>query len=111
MRGGGRLPERTLFAHLWRGRGRDGQERALRAAIQGRYKWIGGGPEGTHLYDLLQDPREWVNRKRELPEQAEALRLRYQEFERGCRKLAPEYSELSLDEREVEELKALGYVN
>ena len=109
---GGRdtLPERALFADLWRNPA--GERRSvLRAAIHGRWKRIGGNLEGPQLFDLDADPRELVNLAGAQVEVEADLKKRFAEFEAGAPKLTPEFAESTQDEGTNEELRALGYVN
>jgi choline-sulfatase len=109
---GGRdtLPDRALFADLWRNPG--GERRSvLRATIHGRWKRIGGNAEGPQLFDLEADPRELVNLAGAQPEVEASLKKRFAEFEAAAPKLTPEFAESLQDAGTNEELKALGYVN
>jgi len=105
------LAPRTLFAHLWRGTARDGSERALKAAIQGDWKWIGGDVQGARLFHLPEDPLELVNRARDEPDRVARLRDHYRDFEARCRKYSGKARDTQLDADALESLKALGYVN
>jgi arylsulfatase A-like enzyme len=102
---------RPLFAHLWRGDRKDGSERALKATIDGDWKWIGGDPTGVRLFHLPSDPNELVNRAREEPERVTRLRDLYRAIEGGSRKYAAAGRDVDLDADALENLKALGYVN
>lgn len=104
------LAPRPLFAHLFRGRGKGDRENALRATLEGGWKRIGGGPEGTLLFDLARDPRDQESLTRQQPKLAATLQRRYQAFEARCRKYPPETREVGLDSEAVLNLKALGYV-
>ncbi len=102
---------RALFAHLWRGDRKDGSERALKATVEGDWKWIGGEVTGAQLFNLVEDPGERVNRARAEPERVERLRDLYRSFEARGRKYAGEGRDVDLDADALENLKALGYVN
>lgn len=108
---GAALPPRALFAHLWRGTARDGGERALKAAIEGDWKWIGGDGLGPQLFHVSEDPAELVNRAHEEPERATRLRDRYRDFEARGHRFGVESRDLDLDADALENLRALGYVN
>jgi arylsulfatase A-like enzyme len=103
------LPERVVFADLWKAREGRPEPRA-RAAIRGRYKRLeaAGGP---YLFDLLLDPRETRNRIGLHGREAEELRSALDVFARSARRLEPEYHEVVQDRNTNEELRALGYVN
>lgn len=105
------LAPRPLFAHLWRGPAKGDREQALRATLFAGWKRIGGGPEGTLLFDLARDPHDQESRTREHPEIAQDLQRRSQAFEARCRKLPAETREVGLDSEAAENLRALGYVN
>jgi hypothetical protein len=104
------LPERVIFADLWRPHmGRPAPQ--LKVAIRGRFKRLEGAPGGPHLFDLWQDPLELRNRISVRPQEAEALRGAIARFEAEAPRLEPEFLETVQDEALNEELRALGYVN
>lgn len=104
------LPERALFADLWRNPG--GERRPLlRATIHGRWKRIKGSAEGPLLFDLDADPRDLRNVARDHPAVEADLKRRFAEFEAWAPRLEPAFAESVIDEATNEALKALGYVN
>jgi arylsulfatase A-like enzyme len=104
------LPERSLFADLWRAP--DGQRRSWqRATIRGPWKYIDGMTEGPLLFQLDGDPRDSQNRLGAYPEVAADLQRRFVRFSDQSRKFEPEFEETVQDAETNEELRALGYVN
>lgn len=104
------LPERVLFADLWRARmGRPAPH--LKVAIRGNFKRLEGEPGGPHLFDLWLDPRELRNRISVRSKEAEALRDAIARFEATTPRLEAEFMETVQGQELNEELRALGYVN
>ena len=105
------LPERALYAHLYRQAGLwQAPELRLQALILGNWKYLAGTP-GEELYDMGADPEEAVNRLADARPVADALRLRLAELERGMAGFKPESVSIPLDHETQEKLRALGYVN
>lgn len=101
-----------LYAHLYRDAGHHqrGRETVVEAAIEDRWKWIGGS-EGSFLFELARDPEESVDRSLEKLEISRALEQRYRGFVKGSSKLPGATGTIQLDEESMERLKTLGYVD
>jgi hypothetical protein len=82
----------------------------VEAALDDRWKWV-GGTRGGGLFELPQDRAEVVDRSGSEPRVADALAARYREFATGSPKLAPMAGAVRMDEKTLETLRALGYVN
>jgi arylsulfatase A-like enzyme len=106
------LPERPLYAHLYRQAGLWGatEELRLRALILDNWKYLNGS-SGEELYDMRADPEETNNRLAAARPVADAMRQRLEELERGMAGAPAESVSLPLDPETQEKLRALGYVN
>jgi arylsulfatase A-like enzyme len=109
---GGRLQRsEPLLGHLYRDPTQEGGERLFRAAIDERWKWVGGMPGGPSLFDLRSDGSDRHNLAAQHPAAARALEAAALAYESRSRKYAGERVKLRLDEESAERLRALGYVN
>jgi arylsulfatase A-like enzyme len=84
--------------------------RRVRTAIyDDRWKYIRSSDGHHELYDLRDDPREAHNRVDDFPEIADRLDQRLGALERGVS--APTGEPVDLDADDVEQLRALGYMD
>ena len=67
----------------------------------------GGGKE---LFNLKVDPMEKLNVYKKNIEMAGLLRSEFMEFEKNCKKFSQKRANVTLDEKELEELRTLGYI-
>lgn len=106
------LPQRALYAHLYRQAGLWGQadELRLRAVIQDNWKLVASAA-GDQLFDMRADPEEAVNRLADARPMADLLRQRLEELERQMAGRQGESVSLPLDAETQKKLRALGYVN
>ncbi len=100
------------FAHIdqtW-GRGNRQPPRPMVSVTEGPYRLVRRGPTGrSELYDRSSDPREQVDVGDEQPEVRERLAALASEY--LARPPAPwSGAEVELEESQLEELRALGYV-
>ena len=103
-------PARPVFSHLQlKGAGR--AEVLQKAAIFGNYKYIYQSNAETSLFfDLARDFMEERNLYPGHTAQANKLAARYYQFERTCKRFNPDYVDIELDEKSIEHLKTLGYI-
>ena len=103
-------PARPIFSHLQlKGAGR--AEVLQKAAIFGNYKYIYQSNAETSLFfDLARDFMEERNLYPGHTAQANKLAARYYQFERTCKRFNPDYVDIELDEKSIEHLKTLGYI-
>lgn len=106
------LPERPLYAHLYRQAGLWGatEELRVRALILDNWKYLDGS-SGEELYDMRADPEEAVNRLADARPVAEAMRRRLDALEHGMSGSPTESVSMPLDRETQQKLRALGYVN
>ncbi len=101
----GSLAERTLYAH----RRKPLQERAVWAAVSGRWKLIVNDQKTTtELFDALADPTEQDNLAERYPDEVARLRERLD----GFRELVPleaETIKVEMDEGQAADLEGMGY--
>lgn len=111
--------ERYIFSHLLKhGRQRQGrskkQKLAFRATIHNQWKTIlidrFQESRKKELYNLAQDGQERVNLFWDNKNLANRLFFKYLNFEKRCKKYKQETSQVTLDKKQLEELKSLGYV-
>ena len=99
-------PERAVVTETFKPESR----RNLRAVVHGGYKYIRDEDSGAEeLYHLVDDPGELHDLAAELPEHLARMRtLLAHELASGREPGATE--EVELDEEEIRQLEALGYV-
>ena len=107
---GGYDPQRFLFSHLYRMRRQNGDLRFI-STISGEWKLIYQVEgEAQELYNLKEDPEEQRNAYDENAETGDLLLSEFLKFEQNSNKFSRKKIEIFLDEKKIEELKALGYV-
>jgi len=107
--GGTPDPERAVFAELNRAR----SDRRQEAVRQGKWKFVrrGGAASRGALYDLERDPGEEHNLVRAEPARAGRLEAGLEKWLAAHRPFqAPEAAQAP-DEKEVRDLRSLGYLN
>jgi arylsulfatase A-like enzyme len=106
------LPQRALYAHLYRQAGlwQQPDELRLRAVIQDNWKLVASAT-GDELFDMRADPEEARNRLGEAQDMAKLLGQRLTELEGRMEGWKGESVALPLDAETQKKLRALGYVN
>lgn len=109
IRGDGPAPaSRTFFADLrsppWFG------DQTIKAVVRGNDKYVLTLPDAEELYDLAADSGEQASVILENVTLAEELRAELSAFEGDCVRFTQESVGVTLDDEDVEKLKALGYV-
>jgi arylsulfatase A-like enzyme len=103
---------RALFAHLLREKaGRHGEGYLLEAVVLQDDKYLVDSRGEEKLFDLGSDPGERENLVEQDPERARSMRERLRGFQRSCQKYDRETAQMEMDDRLLEELRALGYLN
>jgi arylsulfatase A-like enzyme len=106
------LPQRALYAHLYRQAGlwQQPDELRLRAVIEDNWKLVASGT-GDELFDMRADPEEARNRLGDSKDVAERLGRRLAELEGRMEGSKAESVALPLDAETQKKLRTLGYVN
>lgn len=102
------LMGRPIYAYVERGRFR------FRCILRDNWKLI-MTPEGRRyfLFDLKTDPGEKNNLANEVQETGRKLEMarQYWDFQKNSRKYEQELVQMEYSRKQIEELKALGYIN
>jgi arylsulfatase A-like enzyme len=85
-------------------------ERALTSYQEGRYKLILSERGERELYDLEADPGELRDLTAELPAVADDLQAKIQRWQAAGPTAAPVTAPVELDEKTIQVLRDLGYV-
>jgi arylsulfatase A-like enzyme len=112
LRGEHTLEERPVFGHVltrYKTAAPD-DDRTVRAAVVGSWKYLSTKPGGEELYDLARDPGESTDLSQQSPDLVERLRRELEHFEGTSRRLEADPRSLPLDAALQEHLEALGYV-
>lgn len=104
------IGKRHLFSHLQRKKEEFEKSIALRAVVYGNWKYILSLSGSQELFDLENDPKEKSNKIDTEPEIAESLKTALLDFESNCTKYNQETITTALDEKTVDHLKSLGYL-
>ncbi len=109
MAGGPADSDRAVYAELNRARAARQQE----AIRRGNWKFVRRGGKGDQraIYDLARDPRERSNRAGDEPERAERLERELDGWMRAHPPFTAPLSDQPLGEKEIKELRSLGYLN
>ncbi|MDD5556691.1 MAG: sulfatase [bacterium] len=107
--GGPEDMDRAVFAELSRARAARQQE----AIRRGDWKFVrrGGGGERRALYNLARDPGEQRNLIGEEPERARSLEGELERWLEAHRLFEAPPADEPLGEKEIKELRSLGYLN
>jgi len=110
LKGGRRAyEERYVYSHLHHKE--DAPKSILHeACIHGDFKYIFVSPETHFLFDLSRDPDENQNRYADEPEAARKLATNLFAYEKACPRYNPDYVDIELDKKGIEQLRSLGYV-
>jgi arylsulfatase A-like enzyme len=100
---------RYIFSHLDRIRQQKGDLKCI-ASIFENWKLIFHMHGGRELFNLKEDPMEKLNVYEENMELAGSLLGEFMKFEEDCLKFSQKRAHVTLDEKELEELRALGYI-
>jgi len=100
---------RHIFSHLDRTRQKKGDLKSI-ATIFEQWKLIFKTEGGSELFNLKEDPMEKLNVYEKNIEMAGLLLSEFMEFEKNCKKFSQKRATVTLDEKELEELRALGYI-
>jgi arylsulfatase A-like enzyme len=103
-------PQRPIFSHLHlKASGRD--DVVHKASLFANYKYIyQSNAETSQFFDLAKDFSEQRNLYSGRTAQANKLAARYFQFERSCKRFNPGYVDIQLDDKSIEHLKTLGYI-
>lgn len=109
MEGGPEDPDRAIYAELHRARAARQQE----AIRRGDWKFVqrGGRGERRALYDLARDPEERSNLAGDEPERAERMERELDGWMKDHPPFTAPPSDQPLGEKEIRELRSLGYLN
>ncbi len=109
LAGSGDAPERAVFAELSRARAARQQE----AIRRGEWKFLrrGGRGIGRRLYNLARDPGEKRNLAEEEPELARRLEGELDRWLEAHPLFEAPAADEPLGEKEIKELRSLGYLN
>ncbi len=107
---GQRLPSRPLLAHTRRRAAESGQDKLLRAVIDGEWKLVSREPGGPLLF-RRSDRGELEDLSAQQPERVDALARIYAEIESALPRFAGDRQRIDLDATALERLRALGYVD
>jgi arylsulfatase A-like enzyme len=104
------LARRTLYAHRLKPAGpADPEALHMWAAVDGTWKLI-DAPGDRQLFQIEVDPRERRDRSERRPGIAARLERQLDQFRAGGFAGAGDTAEVELDDKTLEELKTLGYV-
>ncbi len=104
------LAERHFFPQVQVNEKIFGEEINLKAVVRGNWKYILSFSGSQELYNLENDPREKLNEIDNAPEIAGSLRDQLINFETNCTKYGQESVTITLDEKTLDHLKSLGYL-
>jgi choline-sulfatase len=80
-------------------------------AIFKDFKYIYRSQGGTQFFfNLKTDPQEATNIYAVSQQPAKELAASYFKFERDCKRFNPDYVDIKLDKKSIEQLKSLGYI-
>ena len=74
------------------------------------FKYLFVSPRAHFLFDLSRDPGERENRYADEPETARHLASNLFAYEKTCARFNPDYVDIELDKKSIEQLRSLGYV-
>jgi arylsulfatase A-like enzyme len=103
------IPDRFLFGHLVDFSFSDDSV-AAESTIYGKWHFIKDFSGNWHLFNLKLDPREKYNQRENDFGMARQLSARYRMFKTRSRKFKQDSAVYTLDEKQLERLKTLGYV-
>ena len=104
------LPKRAIYSHLQVKRARR-TDFEHKAAIAAACKYIFQSPHALSLFfDLRLDPGETQNLYESRRDEARELAAGLFRFERTAKRHNPDYVGIPLDEKSIEHLKTLGYI-
>ena len=106
----GSAGNRYIYSHLQKRTGTP-NESLHKASFNGNYKYIFEAPDSHFLFDLEDDPDENRNLYAENQKTARQLAANLFAFEKACPRYNPDYVEIRLDEKSIEQLRSLGYVH
>ncbi len=101
---------RHLYSHLHLKRA-DREDIVHYASIFKDFKYMyQSNGWGNLFFDLKTDPQEAKNIYAGSQPQAKELAASYFKFEQDCRRFNPDYVDIKLDKKSIEQLKSLGYI-
>lgn len=107
--GSGALEKRHIYSHLHHKE--DAPKSSVHeACIYGDFKYMFVSPRTHFLFDLSRDPDENQNRYADEPEAARQLASNLVSYEKTCPCYNPDYVDIELDRKSIEQLRSLGYV-
>ncbi len=101
--------ERYVYSHLHH-KPNTPKETVQEACLFGDYKYIFESSGVHSLFNLRGDPGEDRNIYSEEQETASRLATNMFAFEKSCPRYNPDYVDIQLDKKSIEQLRALGYV-
>jgi arylsulfatase A-like enzyme len=99
---------RYLYSHLYRERSEKKDLNTV-SVINKEWKLIYFRNK-FKLYNIEYDPKEFYNRHEKNSDISKNLLSRFLDFEKTCKKFPQVSKKISLDEKNIEELKTLGYI-
>jgi arylsulfatase A-like enzyme len=105
----GGTEDRYIYSHLHH-KPNTPKETVQEACLYGEHKYIFKSPDSHFLFDLKRDPGEDRNLYSEEQDTANKLATNMFAFEKTCPRYNPDYVDIQLDKKSIEQLRALGYV-
>jgi len=102
--------DRFIFSHLhvkWEGR----DDNLQKACLYREHKYIFRSPDKHWFYNLKEDPGEIRNRFSDGRETARMLAASLLAYEKDCPRYNTAYVDVELDDKRLEQLRTLGYVD
>jgi arylsulfatase A-like enzyme len=102
--------KRFIYSHLHLKAG-TAQASLQEASLNGDSKYIFEAPDTHFLFDLKSDPQEDRNLYAQDRKTAQTLARNLFSFEKTCPRFNPDYVDINLDQKTIEQLRSLGYVH
>jgi len=103
------LNNRYLYAQLHKKRYQE-DDLLIKSVLYMNYHYIWQYPDDNKLFDKNKDPKEKINLYTTEKYIAHQLAANLVNFEKTCKKYYKEAVTIQLDQKKIEELKSLGYV-